>query len=319
MTIPSETMTITLALRIREVKELLPFNYKNILGDICDLTTWQGFFLATLVELALNRFRWKNLPQEIDPRMMELNTVRAGSVVFFLDEIKGYCALPGAWEGIDYQGNPTNYNVVTPTELSPRLDMEEGVIIWNNFLRMSDFPTLYFLSNKIAEVYQTAEINTRGQKHPIVVLVDEESQRLTLENAYAKLDGNHPIIYLKNKGGLLDKFQTIDAKVPFIAPELMEIANYYMELALKWLGIKIPNVSKRNKVGTMEQRDTNAVTWQLRNRGLHSRQIAAEQINRKFGLDLEVEFDEEGVESYASLLLDSMGQIAYREEAQEES
>lgn len=298
---------------------LLTFNYKNILGDICDLTTWQGFFLSTLIELALNRFKWKNLPPEIDPRMMELHIVSSGSVVFFKDEIKGYCALPGAWEGIDYQGNPTNYNVVTPTDLSPRLDMEEGVIIWNNFLRTSDLPVISLFSNKIGEVYQTAEINTRGQKHPIVVLVDDESQRLTLENAYAKLDGNHPIIYLKNKGGLLDKFKTIDAKVTFIAPELMEIADHYTDLVLKWLGVKIPNISKRNKVGAMEQRDTNAVTWQLRNRGLHSRQIGAEQVNRKFGLDLEVEFDEEGVESYASLLLDSMGQIGYREEGQEES
>lgn len=293
-------------------------SYKSILGDICDLTSWQGFFFSTFFELALNRFKWKNLPPEIDPRMMELNIIQAGSAVFFYDELRGFCCLPGAWSGINYQGNPTDYQVVTPTGFAPTLDMEEGTIIWNNFLRSSDFPILLLFADKIAEVYQTAEINTRGQKHPIVVVVDEESQRLTLENAYAKLDGNHPVIYLKNKNGLIDKFKTIDAQVPFIAPQLMEIADHYMELFLKWLGVKIPNITKKNKVGAMEQRDTNAVTWQLRNRGLHSRQIAAEEINRRWNLGLEVEFDEEGIESYATLLLDSFGQRPVEEEGGEE-
>ncbi len=282
-------------------------SYHSILGDIKDLDDWSAHFLNTFIELAVNRFRWKNLPDEIDPRYLELSLLTAGSVVFFYDIVKGFCALEGAWSGVDMYYNPTDYHVVTPTGFSPNITMDEGVIIWNNFTRTSDMPSIWLYADSIAELYQTCLINCKGQKHPIVVLVDSEKERLTLENAYAKLDGNHPVIYLKEKGKYQEKFTTINAQVPFVAREILIMARSMMEEFFKWLGIRVPNVVKQSYTNDREQVNTNAITWQLRNRGLHARQVAAEQINRKFkGMlpygDLEIEFNEEVIEMASELL-----------------
>lgn len=281
-------------------------------GEMCSLSSWKSHFTNMFIELMINRFKWKNLPDEIDPRYLELSLLTSGSVVFFRDYVKGWCALQGAWSGLDDYFNPIDFHVVTPSGFSPNVTKEEGVLIWNNFTRTSDMPTIWLYAGTMAELYVSAMVNTKGQKHPIVVLVDEESQRLTLENSYAKLDGNHPVVYLDRKANIHEAFTTIDARVPFVAPEIIKMAKELMNDLFQWAGIRVHNNEKKANIHAPEQRDKNAVTWQLRNRGLHARQLACEQINKKFGNylplgQLEVEFDEEGIESYVTDMKMSLG------------
>lgn len=281
-------------------------------GEMCSLSSWKSHFTNMFIELMINRFKWKNLPDEIDPRYLELSLLTSGSVVFFRDYVKGWCALQGAWSGLDDYFNPIDFHVVTPSGFSPNVTKEEGVLIWSNFTRTSDMPTIWLYAGTMAELYVSAMVNTKGQKHPIVVLVDEESQRLTLENSYAKLDGNHPVVYLDRKANIHEAFTTIDARVPFVAPEIIKMAKELMNDLFQWAGIRVHNNEKKANIHAPEQRDKNAVTWQLRNRGLHARQLACEQINKKFGDylplgQLEVEFDEEGIESYVTDMKMSLG------------
>lgn len=270
----------------------LPNSYHNISSDIVGLTNWYDFFLNTAIELAVNRFTWKNLPPEIDPRFLEFAITMGGSAVFFWDYFKGFCALRGAYSGLDIYGNPIDYHIVTPTGFCPIVHDDEGVIIWNNYTRTSDYGTIDLFARTLADLYQSGLVNVRGQKHPIAVVVGEESERLTLENAYAKLDGNHPVIYLKGVNNVMEKFQTINAQVPFVAPEIFGIARKMWEDLLKWLGIVIANTDKKERNVTGEVYTYNAVVYQLRNRGLQARQNSANKINSKFGLNLEVLFNE---------------------------
>lgn len=294
------------------VKTFLPQGYHTMTGEVCNTEIWYSHFSNMFIELMINRFKWKNLPDSIDPRYLELSLLTAGSVVFFWDYVKGWCALQGAWSGLDDYFNPIDYHVVTPSGFSPTVTKDEGVIIWNNFTRTSDMSTIWLYAGTMAELYVSALVNTKGQKHPIVILVDEESQRLTLENSYAKLDGNHPVVYLDRKANIHEAFTTIDARVPFVAPEIIKMAKELMNDLFQWAGIRVHNNEKKANIQAPEQRDKNAVTWQLRNRGLHARQVACEQINDKFKDylpkgSLEVEFDEEGIMAYITDMNMSMG------------
>ena len=294
------------------VTPFLPRGYHTMAGEMCSLSSWKSHFTNMFIELMINRFKWKNLPDEIDPRYLELSLLTSGSVVFFWDYVKGWCALQGAWSGLDDYFNPIDFHVVTPSGFSPHVTKEEGVLIWSNFTRTSDMPTIWLYADTMAELYVSAMVNTKGQKHPIVVLVDEESQRLTLENSYAKLDGNHPVVYLDRKANIHEAFTTIDARVPFVAPEIIKMAKELMNDLFQWAGIRVGNNEKKANIHAPEQRDKNAVTWQLRNRGLHARQLACEQINKKFGDylplgQLEVEFDEEGIMAYVTDMQMSLG------------
>lgn len=249
-------------------------------------------YFGTFLELAINRFKWEGLPDEIDPRYLEYSLCNTGGVIFFEDPIMGYQALQCAWTGFDNYLNPTDFQVVTPTGYSPHVDYEEGVMVWNNFLRVPDIGSIYMFAHNITDIYNSALVNCRSQKHPVAIEAENESEKLSLINAYKDIDGNKPVIFVKGKS-LINNINTIDTKAPFVAQELFEIKDKIMEEFLKWLGVKMPLVNGRERLVAQEQADANAVTWQLRNRGLHSRQVAAEQINKKFGLDLYVSFNED--------------------------
>lgn len=267
-------------------------SYKDIMGDIKNQDDLYGYYFTTFYELAINRFKWNGLPDEIDQRYLEMSLCNTGGVIFFYDATIGYAALQCAWTGFDNYYNPLDFYVVTPTGFTANIDKEEGVMIWNNFMRVSDLPFVSMFAKNIADVYASAMVNCKAQKHPVAIYAEDEKEKLSLENAYMKVDGNHPIIYVKSKN-MIDKFGTIDTKAPFVAPELFNIKDKMMEEFLKWLGVKIPLINGRERLLSSEQADANAVTYQLRNRGLHAREIACEQINRKFGLNLSVSFNED--------------------------
>ncbi|MDY4748201.1 MAG: hypothetical protein SO251_05320 [Candidatus Fimisoma sp.] len=49
-----------------------------------------------LVELSISMFEWKNLPDSVDPRFLELTLFTDGQAVFFEDEVMGFLALNNA-------------------------------------------------------------------------------------------------------------------------------------------------------------------------------------------------------------------------------
>ena len=46
-----------------------------------------------LTELSISMFEWKNLPDTVDPRYLELTLFTDGQAVFFKDEEIGFLAL----------------------------------------------------------------------------------------------------------------------------------------------------------------------------------------------------------------------------------
>ena len=53
---------------------------------ITNVTTFD-FYVDRLTELAISMFEWKNLPDGIDERFLELTLFTDGQAVFFKDEI----------------------------------------------------------------------------------------------------------------------------------------------------------------------------------------------------------------------------------------
>lgn len=266
----------------------------SIIPDIIDIEAIDSFYFNTFLELDINRFKWKNLPENIDPRYLEMFLCRNGAVVFFHDDVTDtFDCFMCTWTGFDDYYNPTDFYVVLPTGKNIKLDYNNGVIIWNNFTRTSDYPAISMYSKTIADIYAAALVNIRSQKHPVAVVAQNEQEKLTMLNAYKNYAGNHPVVFVKDKQTVANKFTTIDTKAPFVAQELLDAKDRIMEEFLKWIGVKVPLSNNRERLIVNEQIDANAVTYQLRNRGLHSRQLAVEQINRMFGLNIEVEFNEE--------------------------
>lgn len=285
--------------------------HKDITNSLPQQLDIYDHYYKTFVELAVNRFRWKNLPASVDPRYLEFGLLRSGLVVFFYDPVRGYTALEGAGYDIDIYGNPKSYQCVTPTTFQARVDSDmyninveqDGVPVWNNFMRCGDMGDVVMFAGLIADVMQSALVNIHAQKHPVVVVAPSEKEKLSMSNVYKDYAGNSPVIFAKSKN-LTENITTLNTQAPYVADRLMEQKDKLVEEFMKWLGVRMPLVNGRDRLVAREQLDANAVTFQLRNRGLHSRQIAAEQINRLYPeLNLEVEFNDD----VSTLALDLLG------------
>ena len=132
------------------------------------------------LNLALNRFKWENLPEGITSRKIEEFLVQHGQAMFSKDN-GVFIVLPSYGVGrYDIYNEPLTYNVIG-NNYNKMVDREDGVLIRNNATSSNDYDDLLLFAERINEVEQTMDINLNGQKTPFVILCDEK-ERLTFKN-----------------------------------------------------------------------------------------------------------------------------------------
>ena len=246
-----------------------------------------------LTEMAISRFKWENMPPEIDTRFLELTLFSAGQCLFFRDDDLGeYLTLPNAMGGpLNVYRIPTMRRAYAVNGYNKELTIKDSVIIWNNNLHVNSMLVIKECSERLWDLDRTIDVNTRAQKTPVLILCDE-NQRLSLINLYKKYIGNEPMI-AADKNMNLDSFRVLKTDAPFVSDKLYELKTQYWNEALTYLGISNMNFTKKARVVTDEVERHMGGVIANRLSALQARQDAAEQINAMFGLNISVSFREE--------------------------
>lgn len=246
-----------------------------------------------LVELAISTFEWKNLPDTVNERFLELILFGNGSAVFFKDETLGYLGLRMMWNGkLNIYREPTKRRAYADNGFNIQLDESNSVIIWNNFLHTNSMREVESYALMLADLECAIDVNAKAQKTPILLACDED-QRLTLENLYMKYTGNQPFI-CGEKSIKPDSIKAINTQAPYVADRLYTLKTEIWNEALTFLGIPNVNISKKERLITDEVDRLQGGTLASRQSRLKMRQIAAEQINKMFNLNIEVQFRSDG-------------------------
>lgn len=246
-----------------------------------------------LTELATSMFEWKNLPPTIDPRFLELTLYAKGQAVFFYEDAPednplGYLALNVSWNGMpDVYMNPTKRRAYAVTGFQKELDETNSVMIWNNYLRMPTVFEMEYYAQRLWDLDRTIDINAKAQKTPILIRCDE-NQRLTLLNLYKEYDGNAPVIF-GDKGLSPNALGSISTGAEFTAGQLYELRTKIWNEAMERLGISSVQ-HKAERLIQQEAAQAAGATIANRYSRLKMRQMACEQINAMFGLDISVEY-----------------------------
>lgn len=304
---------------------------RNICGTKHDYQFWDSankntlthqFYLARLSELAMSMFEWKNVPDTIDTRFLEYTLFYQGAVVFFKDEalqIIGTDLQTEQQETIideaksDYHKQDTNgsylaLEVMLGGDLDvyrvprkrtaysvgyqyPNLDESNSVIIWNNMLRMPEYPRMMFYAEKLYEIDRTIDVNVKAQKTPVCILCNE-NERLTMRNVYEQYDGNQPFIF-GSKDLDISQMQVLKTDAPYVADKLQILKNEIWNEALTCLGISNLNVQKKERLVSDEVTRNMGGTIASRHSRMDMRRQACEQINKLFGLNIDVEYRED--------------------------
>ena len=242
-----------------------------------------------LTELAISMFEWKNLPDTVDERYLELILYSHGQAVFFKDEVMGYLALANLEQGdFDVYRIPKRRRAYGGNGYQHPLDNEDSVIIYNNYLRKPSMMDIRNYSEILYDLDRTIMVNAKAQKTPVLISCDE-SERMSLLNLYQKYDGNQPFIF-GTRDIKQDTLKALTTDAPFVAKDLYELKTKYWNEALTALGISNINVQKKERLVSDEVTRMMGGTIASRYSRLEMRRKACDQINKMFGLDIECNF-----------------------------
>lgn len=270
------------------------------MGKVKNAEFWQsqrfnqaGFiqYYNRLMALSMSMFEWKNLPDSVDPRFLELMLFGDGFCVFFKDEVLGFLALRCAIGGrLNVYQIPMQRRAYASNGYQKNLTEEDSVIIWNNELHTNSSLDVEVFAKRLYEIDRIIDINVRAQKTPILLACDD-TQRLTLKNMYMQYDGNQPVIYGDNKNISPNSIQAINTEAPYRADVLYDLKTRYYNEALTYLGISNISFQKKERMVSDEVIRNMGGTIANRYSRLNARKQACKAINEMFKDELEDEID----------------------------
>lgn len=250
-------------------------------------------YLNRLTELAISMFEWKNLPDTVDARYLELHLFETGCMVYFKDDVIGDLCLDCIVNGrLDVYGNPllrraySGYN-----NYQKLLKYNNSVIIWNNYLHSNSILDVEMFARRLYNIDRIIDVNANAQKTP-VLLQGSEKQRLTLLNLYKEYDGNAPFIF-GDKNLDINSLKAFSTNAPYVCDKLYQLKTQIWNEALTYLGISNINIQKKERLITDEVTRNQGGTIASRYSRLETRRQAVEKINDMFGTNIEVNYRED--------------------------
>lgn len=260
-----------------------------------------GMYLERLTELAISMFEWKNLPDSCDERFLELTLFTNGYAVFFKDEdlsntglsdTGSYLALPVATNGRwNVYNIPTKRRAYASNGYNKNLDVNNSVVIYNNLLHTNSINISRTYARRLYNLDRIVDVNANAQKTPVLILANEQ-QRLTMLQVYQKWDGNEPVIF-GDRDLDMKLVQALRTDAPYIADKIQALKTELWNEALTYLGISNISFQKKERMISDEVLRNQGGTIASRYSRLNARRKSADQINKMFGLNIEVDFRED--------------------------
>ena len=245
-----------------------------------------------LTELSISMFEWRNLPETVDPRFLELTLFANGMAVFFKNDADEYLALQCAISGpLDVYRIPIRRRAYAVNGFNQELDNTDSVIIYNNMLHKNSMLDVRMFARELYNLDRAISVNANAQKTPILIRCTE-NERLSLENLYMNYDGNKPVIY-GDKQLNPNALTVLKTDAPYVADKLYTLKTQKWNEALTYLGISNVNITKRERLITDEVTRNQGGTIASRYSRLESRRQACAKINEMFGLNIQCDYRED--------------------------
>ena len=270
-------------------KRILDSTTRNFIDSATKNNITFQYYYNRLTELAISMFEWKNLPESVDPRFLELTLFSDGMCIFFRDEVMGELALQTMIGGnLSVYRIPKIRRAYATNGYNKKLDENDSVIIFNNMIHTNSIRDIEMFAQRLYNIDRTIDVNINAQKTPILITCNE-NERLTMKNIYKEFDGNSPVIYA-NKGFDPKSVNVLKTDAPLVADKLYQLKTQIWNEALTYLGISNINVQKKERLLQDEVTRNLGGTIASRYPRLEARKQACQQINKMFNLDIDVDY-----------------------------
>ena len=243
-----------------------------------------------MMMLAENVFTFKNMNPFIDLAYVNSELLRKGSIAFFTDEVMGLLALPYNPVGnLDIYGRPTRIQVIPKNGSYNRiLNKDEFVIMYDNNSKLSIYPSIVQNAERISQIKRCLDINVFQLKTPRFWETSEENKK-TVERIKDTVDSNQEVVFTYDNIDINGITCNMNP-----APDLTDVlnkakVNEWNEF-LETIGISNVTFQKKERMIQDEVNASLGGTIASRFARFESRKKAIEEINKKWNLDISVEF-----------------------------
>ena len=248
--------------------------------------------------LALNRYKWENLPNGIESRYIEQMLYDNGECALFDHPDLGLTVLrSSSRENLNIYGEPTKLSLTGFNEHRTVM-MDDCVRIMNNDLALPTLPNIVYYARRMAEIDDIIMQNLRQQRVPYLFATDE-SNSFSMKSLYDRMYQGEPAIFIDKDmlKGQPENVMVIPTVAPYLVDKL-QIQKQEMERELlTFLGIN-NTLEKKERLLVDETNSNNQFIKMASDIGFKQRQLACEKMNEMFGLNVRVvetqdEFEEE--------------------------
>ena len=238
--------------------------------------------------LALNRYKWENLPNGIESRYIEQMLYDNGECAMFEHPDFGLVVLrSSSRENLNIYGEPTKLTVSGFNEHRTVMT-DECVRILNNDLGLPTQQNILYYARRMAEIDDIIMQNLRQQRVPYIFATDENNS-FSMKTLYDRIYQGEPAIFVDKEmlNGQPENIMVIPTLAPYLVDKL-QIQKQEMERELlTFLGIN-NTLEKKERLLQDETNSNNQFIKMSSDIGFKQRQLACEMMNEKFGLNVRV-------------------------------
>lgn len=271
---------------------------------------------SRLIALTIGRLHFKNLPEYIyEPFILKMIICNPETLFAYDNDGDRFI-----WYPFTNNSRLDEYNIPFERRItlnnvgySRVFDDSNSVIFRSSLSGTPLIPIIEEYARKLFIISRTIDVNVNAQKTPVMVLCDED-QRLTFQNMMKQYAGNVPFIFGDKNILSESSFKVLDLKAPFVADKLFELKTNLWNEFLTFLGIYNVSINKKERLITDEVNRSMGGVLVARNDFIRSINESLELINKKFGLDIEFYFGEDGNEKENELNEDANTDIIENKE-----
>lgn len=238
--------------------------------------------------IALNLYKWENLPNGIESRFIERQLYENGQAFLVDDDTLGFICLKCSNGGLlNVYGEPTQV-VVTGNGFSKNYSIDKGVRILNNDTAIPTRLHIDHYAKRMAELDSIMQQNLRQQRVPHLFATTKENE-LTIKTLHRKMYEGEPAIFIDKDmlQGDSENISVLSTQAPYLINELQQHRYELERELLTFLGINT-TIEKKERLLVDETNANNGYIEMSLDLGLKARELACQQINEKFGLNIKV-------------------------------
>lgn len=255
-------------------------------------------FKNRIMALAMNRYRWLNLPKTCNARWLEFLLLTQGCATIAAPKIKAlekslYTLQCVQFGECNAYLNPKRWIARGANgRINFKCNSKNGVWIWDNMTRFPMMETIDIWARELVDVLRTKQMNRFHQKIPYILKCTNKQKNQAV-NLIKQISGYEMAIITNEAFDDIEP-NILNTGVNYLGEELtIEEQNIWSNIYAE-LGIK--NTTYKSERMVQDEINTqNAPTDLMALNGLQTRREAAEKLNDIFGTNIQVVWNQDNI------------------------